>query len=199
MPVFCSKLLPPSWVTYIKVLTRGPCTQVQVTQDGGNNLPAKVFDSNFLLLVCRLGRALWETRTASGWRGYVWALKKNDAFRDSAQNILQTSLEMHTKECSHLHEYIHKCTMYLQAKSDGWKHIGWKKCRNYNWLYEQLLLNVQVLYTIADACSRACSHEQQFTCTRRELKSLSRTISKRAFLAAMLYMSSAARILWWFS
>jgi hypothetical protein len=51
---------------------------------GGSKLPAKVFDSNFLLLVCRLGRAPWETRMASGWIGYVWALKKSGAFRDSA-------------------------------------------------------------------------------------------------------------------
>jgi hypothetical protein len=43
----------------------------------------------FFLLVCRLGRAPWETWTASGWRGYVWALKKNGAFRDSAQARLQ--------------------------------------------------------------------------------------------------------------
>jgi hypothetical protein len=43
----------------------------RVTQDGGNKLPAKIFDSNFLLLVCRLGRAAWETRMASGWRGHV--------------------------------------------------------------------------------------------------------------------------------
>jgi hypothetical protein len=36
-----------------------------------NKLQKKVFDSNFLLLVCRLGRAPRETRMASGWRGYV--------------------------------------------------------------------------------------------------------------------------------
>jgi hypothetical protein len=43
---------------------------------------AKVFDSNFLLLICRLGRAPWQTRMVSGWRGYVLALKKRGAFRD---------------------------------------------------------------------------------------------------------------------
>jgi hypothetical protein len=58
---------------------------------GGNKLPAKVFDSNFLHFVCRLGRAPWETNMASGWRGYVWVLKKSGAFRDSAQNGLQSS------------------------------------------------------------------------------------------------------------
>jgi hypothetical protein len=49
----------------------------------------------FLLLLCRLGRAPWQTRMASGWRGYVWALKKIGAFRDSAHNGLQTSAEIH--------------------------------------------------------------------------------------------------------
>jgi hypothetical protein len=36
------------------------CASAQVTQDGGNKLPAKQFDSNFLLFVCRLGRAPWQ-------------------------------------------------------------------------------------------------------------------------------------------
>jgi hypothetical protein len=71
-----------------------PKLEVQVTQDGDNKLPVKVFDSNFLLLDCRLGRAPWRTRMVSGWRGYVQAPKKSGVFRDSAQNVLQTSAEM---------------------------------------------------------------------------------------------------------
>jgi hypothetical protein len=70
-------------------------TQVQATQDGGNKLPAKELDSNFLLLVCRLGRVPWQRRMASGWRGDVWVLKKSGAFRDSAQNRFQTSAGIH--------------------------------------------------------------------------------------------------------
>jgi hypothetical protein len=58
-------------------------------------LPSKVFDSNFLLLVCRLGRAPWQTRMVSGWRGYVWALKKNGVFQDSAQGELEISAQIH--------------------------------------------------------------------------------------------------------
>jgi hypothetical protein len=58
MPVFHSKLLSPYLST------------------GGNKLPIKIFDSNFLLLLCRLGRAAWQTRMSSGWRGYVWECKK---------------------------------------------------------------------------------------------------------------------------
>jgi hypothetical protein len=68
MAVFQSNLLSPS------------CTQLQVTQDGGNKLLAKIFDSNFLLLVCRLGRAPRETTMASGWRGYVWVHRKMARF-----------------------------------------------------------------------------------------------------------------------
>jgi hypothetical protein len=78
--------------------------QVQVTQDGGNKLAAKGFDSNFHLLVCRLGRAPWETRMASGWRGYVWALKKSGAFRDG----LQTSSEIHVNKF-----ITHMCRLYF--------------------------------------------------------------------------------------
>jgi hypothetical protein len=62
-----------------------------VLRYGGNKVPAKVFDSNFLLLVCRLGRAPWQTTIVAGWRGYVRALKKSGTFRDSAQNRLQIS------------------------------------------------------------------------------------------------------------
>jgi hypothetical protein len=43
---------------------------------GGNKLPAKVFDSNSMFLVSRLGRAPQQTRMASRWRGYIWALEK---------------------------------------------------------------------------------------------------------------------------
>jgi hypothetical protein len=86
--------------------TWGPCTQVQVTQDGGNKLPAKVFYSNFLLLVCRLGRAPWQTRMASDWRGFVWTLKKSGTFRDSTQDGLLTSAGIHMKKCSHTHVFL---------------------------------------------------------------------------------------------
>jgi hypothetical protein len=54
--------------------------QLIVPKFGDDKLPSKVFDSNLLLLVCRLGRAPWRTRMASGWRGFVWALKKSGAF-----------------------------------------------------------------------------------------------------------------------
>jgi hypothetical protein len=64
--------------------TLGSCTQV--TQDGGNKLPVKVLTTNFLLLVCRLGRAPGQTRMASCWRGHVWALKKSGMFGDSAHS-----------------------------------------------------------------------------------------------------------------
>jgi hypothetical protein len=70
----------------------------KVTQDGGNKLPVKVFDSNFLFLVCRLGRAPCQTRMPSGWRGYVWVLKKNGAFRNSAQKKLQPSAEIYVSK-----------------------------------------------------------------------------------------------------
>jgi hypothetical protein len=63
----------------------GLVLRYRVTQDGGTKLPAKIYDSNFLLLVCRLGRAPWETRMASGWRGHVWALKKSGAFQDQQE------------------------------------------------------------------------------------------------------------------
>jgi hypothetical protein len=70
----------------------------RVTQDGDNKFPTKIFDSNFLFLVCRLRRAPWETRMASGWRGHVWALKKSGVFRDSARDGLQTSAVIHIRE-----------------------------------------------------------------------------------------------------
>jgi hypothetical protein len=39
---------------------------------------------------------------ASGRRGYVWVLKKSGVFRDSAQNILQRSAELHTSKTTHI-------------------------------------------------------------------------------------------------
>jgi hypothetical protein len=82
MPVFHSNLLSPN----------------MAVKFGDNKLPAEVFDSNFVLIVCRLGRAPWETRMASGWRGYVWVLKKSGAFRDSAQNGPRSSAGKHMKK-----------------------------------------------------------------------------------------------------
>jgi hypothetical protein len=58
---------------------------------GAISCQQRYFDSNFLCLVCRLGRAPWQIRMASGWRGYVPVLEKSGAFRDSAQNRLQAS------------------------------------------------------------------------------------------------------------
>jgi hypothetical protein len=55
--------------------------------------------TNYLLLLCRLGRAPWQTRMASGWRGYVWALKKIGAFRDSAHKGLQSPTGIRMKKC----------------------------------------------------------------------------------------------------
>jgi hypothetical protein len=51
---------------------------------------------------------------ASGWRGYVWALKKIGAFRDSAQNGLQTSAIVHMKKYSYtqINIYIHKLRVH---------------------------------------------------------------------------------------
>jgi hypothetical protein len=65
---------------------------------GAISCQQKISDSNFLLVVCRLGRAPWQTKMASGWRGYRWPLGKSGAFRDSAQNRLQTSAEIHMKK-----------------------------------------------------------------------------------------------------
>jgi hypothetical protein len=87
-------------------------------------LLAKVLDFNFLLFVCRLGRAPWETRMASGWRGYVWSLMKSGAFRDSAQNVLETPTGIYVKHYFHAYcintfiIYI-KYKMYLQANTNG--------------------------------------------------------------------------------
>jgi hypothetical protein len=53
-----------------------PKLEDQVVKFGESKLPAKVFDSNFLLLVCRLGRAPWKTRMVSGWRICVGAQGK---------------------------------------------------------------------------------------------------------------------------
>jgi hypothetical protein len=58
---------------------------------------------------------------ASGWRGYVRALKKSGAFQDSAHNGLQTSAGIHMAKYSHVHinTFIYmnyeNCKMYLQA------------------------------------------------------------------------------------
>jgi hypothetical protein len=96
--------------------TWGPCTQ-----DGGSKLPAKVYDSNFLFFVCRLGRAPRETRMASGWRGYVWALKKSGVFRDSAQYGLQIPAQEYIWRNTKVHMNYEKCNIYLPAKTNGWK------------------------------------------------------------------------------
>jgi hypothetical protein len=76
----------------------------------------KYFDSNFLLFVYRLGRAPWQTRMASGWRGYVWAIKKSGAFRDSAHNGLQSASGIHINKtlltCSSL---LHKEFTYIST------------------------------------------------------------------------------------
>jgi hypothetical protein len=119
--------------------TWGPCTQVQVTREGGNKLPANVFDSNFLLLVCKLGRAPWKTRMASGWRGYVWALEKSDAFQDSVRNRLQTSAAIRVniyslltytytqvslrcvKPFTFICRHYQICKTCLLAKTNAWK------------------------------------------------------------------------------
>jgi hypothetical protein len=111
-----------------------PHIEYKVTQYGDNKLPVEVFDSNFLLLACRLGRAPWETRIASGWRGYVWALKKIGAFRDSAHNGLQSSAGIHVKKYSHMLLYIMLSTHLFASKE-----LRYEKSRNkcsYDSLYE---------------------------------------------------------------
>jgi hypothetical protein len=66
MSVFHSNLLSPNLRNV---------HSAQVTQDGGNKLPATIFDSNFLLFVCRLERAPWQVRMASGLCAHVFELK----------------------------------------------------------------------------------------------------------------------------
>jgi hypothetical protein len=47
--------------------------------NGGNKLLLKILYSNFVLFVCRLWRAPWQTRTVTRWRGYVQARDESGA------------------------------------------------------------------------------------------------------------------------
>jgi hypothetical protein len=97
---------------------------------------------------------------ASGWRGYAWVLKKSGAFRDSAQNGLQTSAGLHMKKCSHKH--IHTSLYYVYTNYQKYKmyleeSIGRKKCR----IVQRIIFKCLNSLEIAEAYRRACSHEQQ--------------------------------------
>jgi hypothetical protein len=56
----------------------------------------------------------------------VWALKKNGAFRDSAQDGLQTSSGIHMKKYSHTHSHVYtgttksaRCICKLRLMADS--------------------------------------------------------------------------------
>jgi hypothetical protein len=167
MPVFHSNWLPPPHL------------------EGGNKLPAKVFDSNFLLLDCRLGRVPWQTRMASGWRGYVWGSpkkKKKWCFEIQQEYIWRNA---------HTHTHTHML-LYVLSTSSHLLYIWTMRCPRcicLQTLFQQSVLSHNWFYMfkyfkLSDACRRAKVPVAHYLET---------------VLDGTLYMSSATHKLWYFS
>jgi hypothetical protein len=128
VPLFHSNLLHPS------------CTQVQATQDGGNKLPAKVFDSNFLLLVAGRGEHHGEQGWLQAGEDMCGRSRKVARFEivrklgfKHHQEYIRGNTRIHINTlaslsvlCNHIHIYYththmhyQMCKIDLQAKSNG--------------------------------------------------------------------------------
>jgi hypothetical protein len=107
MPLFLSNLFPDLRDLY----------SAQVTQDGGSKLLLKIFYFNFVLFVCRLGRAPWQIRMVT-----CWSQQKVALFRDSAHRGLQFSSA--TYNCSLL--FLLPIKQYLVLKVCFIMMVHWK-------------------------------------------------------------------------